>query len=113
MIAAIFPQETNQAKYAVFRRSCHDAELEPSKRQNEPEKPAPCEKMPWEESLPMDERGGRMEKIRIEQHTFMGSVWVAAWLFTIGFLHLGFWRGVLAILLWPYYLGVNFSSLAH
>jgi hypothetical protein len=39
-------------------------------------------------------------KIRIEQHTFMGSVWIAAWLFTIGFLHLGFWKG-------------NFSSLAH
>ena len=37
-----------------------------------------------------------MERIRIEQHTFMGTVWVAAWLFTIGFLHLSFWKGVLA-----------------
>jgi hypothetical protein len=33
-----------------------------------------------------------MERIKIEQHTFTGSAWVAAWLFTIGFLHLGFWR---------------------
>lgn len=54
-----------------------------------------------------------MERIRIEQHTFMGSVWVAAWLFTIGFLHLGFWKGVLAILLWPYFLGDRFSWLSH
>jgi uncharacterized membrane protein len=54
-----------------------------------------------------------MEKIGIEQHTFMGSVWFAAWLFTIGFLHLGFWKGVLAIVVWPYYLGLNFSSLGH
>jgi len=61
-----------------------------------------------------DSDGGSMEKekIRIEQHTFMGTVWIAAWLFTIGFLHLGFWKGVLALFLWPYYLGTNFSSLA-
>jgi hypothetical protein len=53
-----------------------------------------------------------MEKIKIEQHSFAGTLWVAAWLFTIGFLHLTFWKGVLAIVLWPYYLGVAFSSLA-
>ncbi len=52
-------------------------------------------------------------KIRIEQHTFMGTVWIAAWLFTIGFLQLSFWKGVLAIVLWPYYLGVFVRSLAH
>lgn len=57
--------------------------------------------------------GENMERIRIEQHTFMGSVWVAAWLFTIGFLHLGLWKGVLSILLWPYFLGDRFSWLSH
>jgi hypothetical protein len=51
------------------------------------------------------------QKIRIEQHTFTGGVWIAAWLFTIGFLHLRFWKGILAIALWPYYLGVYFSSM--
>ncbi|HUO24266.1 MAG TPA: hypothetical protein VMU61_01290 [Candidatus Aquilonibacter sp.] len=58
-----------------------------------------------------DDTGGK-QKIKIVQHTFMGTVWIAAWLFTIGFLQLTFWRGVLAIALWPYYLGVHFSSLA-
>ena len=53
-----------------------------------------------------------MQKIKIEQHTFTGSAWCAALLFTIGFLHLGFWKGVLALLLWPYYLGSHFSALA-
>ena len=52
-----------------------------------------------------------MQKIRIEQHTFMGTVWIGAWLFTIGFLHLSFWKGVLAIVLWPYFLGLHFSPL--
>jgi hypothetical protein len=50
-----------------------------------------------------------MEKIQVEHQGLIGLVWVAAWLFTIGFLHLTFWKGVLAILLWPYYLGVGFS----
>jgi len=53
----------------------------------------------------------KMEKIRIEQHSIVGCLWFGAWLFTIGFLHLTFWKGVLAILLWPYYLGAHFSSL--
>jgi hypothetical protein len=54
-----------------------------------------------------------MEKIRMELQSCTGIVWFGAWLFTIGFLHLHFWKGVLAILLWPYYLGVTFSSVPH
>ena len=57
------------------------------------------------------ERGVRMERIRIEQHSFVGTAWFGAWLFTLGFLHLHFWKGVLAIVLWPYYLGVALSPL--
>lgn len=49
-----------------------------------------------------------MEKIKIEQQTFPG-VWFLGWLFTIGFLKLGFPKAVFAILLWAYYLGVHFS----
>jgi hypothetical protein len=51
-----------------------------------------------------------MEKIKVEQHSISGSLWFAGWLFTIGFLKLTFWRGVLAILLWPYELGVRFNG---
>jgi uncharacterized membrane protein len=50
-----------------------------------------------------------MEKIKIENHTFTGGVWFSGWLFTIGFLQLTFWKGVLAIVLWPYFLGVAFA----
>ena len=52
-----------------------------------------------------------MQRIKIEQHTFSGAVWIAAWLFTIGFLHLTFWKGMLAIIIWPYYLGTAISAL--
>ncbi len=56
-----------------------------------------------------------VEKIKVVQrHAFLGgSFWCAAWLFTIGFLHLGFWRGVLALVIWPYYIGVRVSALVH
>lgn len=52
-----------------------------------------------------------MEKIKVEHHTLSGGLWFAAWLFTIGFLHLSFWKGVLAVIIWPYYLGVHFAPL--
>jgi len=49
-----------------------------------------------------------MEKIKIEQHSMSGLFWIAGWLFAIGFLGLTFWQGVLAIAIWPYYLGIAF-----
>jgi hypothetical protein len=53
-----------------------------------------------------------MEKIQVEQHSFGGLLWFMGWLFTIGFLHLTFWKGAMALVLWPYYLGLFVSSLA-
>jgi len=39
----------------------------------------------------------------------MAPLWIIGWLFTIGFLGLPFfWKGVLALIIWPYYLGVFF-----
>lgn len=41
--------------------------------------------------------------------TLGGTLWFGGWLFTLGFLKLPLlWKGVLALLLWPYYLGVFF-----
>ena len=51
------------------------------------------------------------QRIRIDQHGGAGLLWLGGWLFTLGFLDLGFWRGVWAIVVWPYYLGVHFSPL--
>jgi hypothetical protein len=65
-------------------------------------------------TVPFDPmKGDSMDKdrIRIEQHSGAGLLWLGAWLFTIGFLHLGFWQGVLALLVWPYYLGSELSAL--
>jgi len=59
------------------------------------------------------ETGKSVQKIKVQTHPFMGGLWIAAWLFTIGFLHLTFGKGVLALILWPYYLGAHFNALTH
>ncbi|MBW3589111.1 MAG: hypothetical protein KY429_06805 [Actinobacteria bacterium] len=45
------------------------------------------------------------DKRSFKVEVFGGSFWFVGWLFTIGFVNLPFWRAVLAILLWPYFLG--------
>jgi hypothetical protein len=36
----------------------------------------------------------------------LGGLWFGGWLFTIGFAHLSFWKAVLGLIIWPYFLGV-------
>ncbi len=43
----------------------------------------------------------------------LGSLWAIGWLFTIGYLRLSFWKGVLAIFVWPYYLGAHYTKGHH
>ena len=50
------------------------------------------------------------ERIKIEQHGGLGLVWIAGWLFTIGYSDLGFWRGLLGLLVWPYFLGNDLAA---
>jgi hypothetical protein len=52
-----------------------------------------------------------MERIKIEQHSSIGLLWFAGWLFTIGYLKLGFWTGVLALIIWPYYIGDTLTRI--
>ena len=51
----------------------------------------------------------KTERIKIVEHSSLGMLWFGGWLFTIGFLRLMFWKGLLAIVLWPYYLGAFFA----
>lgn len=53
-----------------------------------------------------------MEDIIVQDYGAGEGLWLMGWLFTIGFLHLNFWRGVLAIIIWPYYLGVHIAGRA-
>jgi hypothetical protein len=54
-----------------------------------------------------------MEKIKVENHSFTAFSWFAGWLFSIGFLNLPFWKGLLALVLWPYYIGQVVAAAIH
>lgn len=54
-----------------------------------------------------------MDKIKIDQHGSVGMLWIIGWIFSIGLFHLSFWRAILALLIWPYHIGVLVSTLVH
>jgi hypothetical protein len=54
-----------------------------------------------------------IQKISIDQHSLFGGLWFASWLFTLGFLHLSFWKSVFALVVWPYFIGHYISTLVH
>jgi len=58
-------------------------------------------------TLKEDKMSSEKTKVSVD---VMGPLWIIGWFFTLGFLQLSFWKGVLAILLWPYYLGDYFSK---
>jgi hypothetical protein len=35
-----------------------------------------------------------------------GGIWFAGWLFTLGFAQLVWWKAILGLVVWPYYLAV-------
>lgn len=43
---------------------------------------------------------------RVKVDSGAGLFWFMGWLFTLAFAQLGWGKGILALLLWPYYLGV-------
>lgn len=45
----------------------------------------------------------------VESATMIGPIWFMGWLFTLGLAKLSFWKALLALIIWPYYLG---SALA-
>ncbi|WP_375202823.1 hypothetical protein [Hyphococcus sp.] len=50
--------------------------------------------------------------VKIEQHGGLGVLWFIGWLFSVGFLKMGFWKGLLALFIWPYFFGVHFADHA-
>jgi hypothetical protein len=37
---------------------------------------------------------------------FVGAIWFIGWLFTIAYANLVWWKIILGIVVWPYYLGL-------
>jgi hypothetical protein len=54
-------------------------------------------------SQPVNEK--RSATRRANASHLAGMLWFAGWLFTIGFAKLVWWKAMLALVLWPYFLG--------
>lgn len=50
------------------------------------------------------------KSVNVTQHSPLGVLWFIGWLFTIGFLKLGFLKGLFALIVWPYFLGAHFAA---
>jgi len=53
-----------------------------------------------------------MEKIKVTNGCG-GAIWIIGWLFTVGYMKLAFWPAALALLIWPYHIGVIVAALHH
>jgi len=40
---------------------------------------------------------------------WIGPIWFIGWLFTVGYANLVWWKILLALVIWPYFLGVAVS----
>ena len=49
-------------------------------------------------------------RIRITNTLSLGGLWFAGWLFTIGYLKLDFWLGLLGVVVWPYFIGSHLGT---
>ena len=54
----------------------------------------------------MSDEDGGTGGAGVHQATGSGTLWAIGWLFTVGFAGLSVGKAILAILVWPYYLGV-------
>lgn len=52
----------------------------------------------------------RVADLNIDSGMGLGCIWFIGWLFTIGYLNLSFGKGVLALIVWPYYIGSHYHK---
>lgn len=50
------------------------------------------------------------QKVQVNATLGLGSLWFTGWLFSVGYVGLDMVRGVIALLLWPYFLGAYLAE---
>jgi hypothetical protein len=50
--------------------------------------------------------GEAMTRTQPAQNGLAGMLWFAGWLFTIAFAKLVWWKAILGVVLWPYFLAL-------
>jgi hypothetical protein len=52
------------------------------------------------------ESASKSRPIPVNASSGLGVIWVIGWMFTIAFAKLIWWQALLALVVWPYYLGL-------
>jgi len=60
----------------------------------------------WNDDKPKDRARGGDGSATATANGLGGMLWFAGWLFTLGFANLAWWKALLAICLWPYFLAL-------
>jgi hypothetical protein len=47
-----------------------------------------------------------MSRVRPAPNGFGGLLWFGGWLFTIAFARLVWWKAILGLVIWPYYIAL-------
>ena len=47
-----------------------------------------------------------LKNVHVSSGSLAGVVWTIGWMFTIAFAKLIWWKALLALVIWPYYLGL-------
>jgi hypothetical protein len=47
----------------------------------------------------------KQRTIKVES-SLAGVIWFIGWLFTISYAQLIWWQAIIAVIIWPYYLGL-------
>ena len=50
-------------------------------------------------------------RMRMRGAGFMGAFWFAGWLFSIGYIHLVWWKIILGIVVWPWFMGNHLAGI--
>ena len=54
----------------------------------------------------------RNDGVKIENRVDLGIFWMMGWMFSIGFLKLSVKQGLIALIIWPYFIGQHFANAA-
>jgi hypothetical protein len=48
----------------------------------------------------------KTKTVRVNNSSAAGAFWTAGWIFTIAFAKLIWWKALLALIIWPWYLAL-------
>ncbi|MFB0517405.1 MAG: hypothetical protein ACETWG_12485 [Candidatus Neomarinimicrobiota bacterium] len=46
-------------------------------------------------------------RIQVDAGGIIGPIWFIGWLFTLAYVQLPWWKAIIGLIIWPYFLGTS------